>query len=52
MVRKIEGLQDLIEHHIKEEEDEIFSLAKENLSKKKEEEIHQKFADKKRKNNL
>ena len=49
---RVKVLQDLIEHHIKEEEDEIFSLTKENLNKKIVEEIHQKFADKKKKNNL
>lgn len=49
---RVKVLKDLIEHHIKEEEDEIFSLARKNLGKKKEEEIHRKFAEEKRKNNL
>ena len=51
---RVKVLQDLIEHHIKEEkeEDKIFKLAKENLNKIKEYEIYTQFEDLKKKNDL
>jgi iron-sulfur cluster repair protein YtfE (RIC family) len=49
---RVKVLQDLIKHHIEEEEDEIFKLAKEKLNKKKEDEIYKKFKDLKKKNDL
>ena len=49
---RVKVLKDLIEHHVKEEEDEIFKLAKKNLNKKKEDEIYKQFKDLKKKNDL
>jgi hypothetical protein len=49
---RVKVLQDLIEHHVEEEEEEIFKLAKENLNKEKEEQIKQKIVDEKKKNDL
>ncbi|MDZ4172573.1 MAG: hypothetical protein U1C19_10415 [Methanobacteriaceae archaeon] len=53
-IARVKVLQDLIEHHIKEEkeEDKIFKLAKENLNKIKEYEIYTQFEDLKKKNDL
>ncbi|MDP1553357.1 MAG: hemerythrin domain-containing protein [Methanobacteriaceae archaeon] len=53
-IARVKVLQDLIEHHIKEEkeEDKIFKLAKKNLNKIKEYEIYTQFEDLKKKNDL
>jgi hypothetical protein len=40
---KVSVLKDLVEHHIEEEEDEIFSIAKDNLSTNLQNEIAEKI---------
>ena len=46
---KANVLKDLVEHHIEEEEEDIFPIAQENLSKSQENEIAEKIEQEKSK---